>query len=171
MKKKRYAKVALFLTAMLWGSTFAIGKIATEVFSASFVIALRFTVASIALIIVAAPLYKLLNKEYWINGIWMGITLFISYILQVEGLAADTEKKGIQPAQGGDGSQYQQGSVVVLRNGQTQSRFEYADQNVGIFQRIHSLSYNGQGIFFGKRIERTHGVLFFTSLQTSQDKV
>ena len=90
MKKKRYAKLALFLTAMLWGSTFAIGKIATEVFSASFVIALRFTVASIALIIVATPHYKLLNKEYWIDGIWMGITLFISYILQVEGLAADT---------------------------------------------------------------------------------
>jgi drug/metabolite transporter (DMT)-like permease len=64
MKKKRYGKLALFLTAMLWGTTFAIGKIATEVFSASFVIALRFTVASIALIIVAAPLYKLLNKEY-----------------------------------------------------------------------------------------------------------
>ncbi len=90
MKKKRYGKLALFLTAMLWGTTFAIGKIATEVFSASFVIALRFTVASIALIIVAAPLYKLLNKKYLIDGIWMGITLFISYILQVEGLAGDT---------------------------------------------------------------------------------
>ena len=90
MKKKKYGKFALFLTAMLWGTTFAIGKIATEVFSASFVIALRFTVASIALIIVAVPLYKLLNKEYWIDGIWMGITLFISYILQVEGLAGDT---------------------------------------------------------------------------------
>lgn len=90
MKKKGYGKLALFSTAMLWGTTFAIGKIATEVFSASFVIALRFTVASIALIIVAAPLYKLLNKKYWVDGIWMGITLFISYILQVEGLAGDT---------------------------------------------------------------------------------
>jgi len=90
MKKKGYGKLALFLTAMLWGTTFAIGKIATEVFSASFVIALRFTVASIVLMIVAAPLYKLLNKKYWVDGIWMGITLFISYILQVEGLAGDT---------------------------------------------------------------------------------
>lgn len=90
MKQKRYAKLALFLTAMLWGSTFAIGKIATEVFSASFIIALRFSVATIALIVVSAPLYKLLNKEYWIDGIWMGITLFISYILQVGGLAEDT---------------------------------------------------------------------------------
>ena len=90
MKKKRYGKLALFLTAMLWGTTFAIGKIATEVFSASFVNALRFTVASIALMIMAARLYKLLNKKYWVDGIWMGITLFISYILQVEGLAGDT---------------------------------------------------------------------------------
>ena len=34
MSKKGYAKIALFLTAMFWGSTFAIGKIAAEVFSA-----------------------------------------------------------------------------------------------------------------------------------------
>lgn len=90
MKKKRYGKLALFVTAMLWGSTFAIGKIATEVFSASFIIALRFSVASVTLIIVAAPLYKMLNKEYWVDGIWMGIMLFISYILQIVGLAGDT---------------------------------------------------------------------------------
>ena len=90
MKNKRYAKLALFLTAMLWGSTFAIGKIATEVFSPSFIIALRFSVASVALIIAAIPLYRLLNREYLIDGIWMGITLFISYILQVAGLAGDT---------------------------------------------------------------------------------
>lgn len=90
MKKKGYGKSALFLTAMLWGTTFAIGKIATESFSPSFIIALRFTVASIALIIVAAPLYKILSKQYWYDGIWMGITLFLSYILQVVGLAMDT---------------------------------------------------------------------------------
>ena len=90
MKKKGYGKSALFLTAMLWGTTFAIGKIATEVFSASFIIALRFSVASIALIITAIPLYHLLNRQYWIDGMWMGITLFLSYILQVAGLAMDT---------------------------------------------------------------------------------
>ena len=71
MKKKGYGKLALFLTAMLWGTTFAIGKIATETFSPSFIIALRFTVASIALIIAAVPLYGMLNKQYWIDGIWM----------------------------------------------------------------------------------------------------
>ena len=90
MKKKGYGKLALFLTAMLWGTTFAIGKIATETFSPSFIIALRFTVASTALIIAAVPLYGMLNKQYCIDGIWMGITLFLSYILQVAGLALDT---------------------------------------------------------------------------------
>ena len=90
MKKKGYGKSALFLTAMLWGTTFAIGKLATEVFSPSFIIALRFSVASIALIIATIPLYHLLDRQYLIDGIWMGVTLFLSYILQVAGLAMDT---------------------------------------------------------------------------------
>lgn len=90
MKEKKIAKIALFVTAALWGSTFAIGKIATEVFSASFIIALRFTVASVVLLIPAFPMRKLLNAQYWKDGVWMGITLFASYILQVAGLTMDT---------------------------------------------------------------------------------
>lgn len=90
MNKKRYGKLALFLTAMLWGTTFAIGKIATEVFSASFIIALRFTVASVALLVAVYPVRNLMNKQYLRDGIWMGATLFLSYILQVAGLALDT---------------------------------------------------------------------------------
>lgn len=90
MNEKKIAKIALFVTAALWGSTFAIGKIATEVFSASFIIALRFTVASVVLLIPAFPMRKLLNAQYWKDGIWMGITLFASYILQVAGLTMDT---------------------------------------------------------------------------------
>ena len=90
MKKSTSAKIALFVTAMLWGSTFAIGKIATEAISASFNIEHRFTVASVVLLIPTFPLRKRLNKQYWHNGIWMGITLFASYILQVAGLAMDT---------------------------------------------------------------------------------
>lgn len=90
MKKATLAKAALFLTAVLWGSTFTIGKLAAEVFSASFIIALRFLVASLALLAVAYPQRKQLDKKYWIHGFWMGVTLFLSYILQVGGLALDT---------------------------------------------------------------------------------
>lgn len=90
MKRSTLAKLALFLTAVLWGSTFTIGKLASEVFSPSFIIALRFLVASVALAIVAWPQRKQLDKKYWVDGFWMGLTLFLSYILQVGGLALDT---------------------------------------------------------------------------------
>lgn len=90
MKQSIIAKLALFLTAVLWGSTFTIGKLATEAFSASFIIALRFLVAALVLLLVAFPQRKQLNKTYWVHGFWMGLTLYLSYVLQVGGLALDT---------------------------------------------------------------------------------
>lgn len=88
--KNSYGKTALFLTAMLWGTTFAIGKIAAEVYSASFIIALRFTVASVVLVLVTWPLRTMIDKQYLIDGFWMGFTLFLSYLFQVIGLTMDT---------------------------------------------------------------------------------
>ncbi len=90
MKKTTIAKIALFLTAALWGSTFTIGKLASEAFSASFIIALRFSIAGVALLIAALPKLKQLDRKYLLHGFWMGLTLFISYLLQVCGLALDT---------------------------------------------------------------------------------
>lgn len=90
MKTKTYAKLALLLTSTLWGTTFTLGKLATEAFSVSFIIAFRFTLASIILLLVSIPLRNLLNKEYWIDGFWMGLTLFTSYMLQIGGLALDS---------------------------------------------------------------------------------
>ena len=89
MKQSAIAKLALLLTAALWGSTFTIGKLAADVFSASFIIAFRFLIASLALLPAAYPLRKELDRKYWVDGFWMGLTLFLSYILQVGGLALD----------------------------------------------------------------------------------
>lgn len=90
MKKSTIAKIALFLTAVLWGSTFTFAKIASEVFSAPFIIALRFLIASVALLIAAYPQRKQLDKKYLIDGFWMGLSIFFSYFLQVSGLTLDT---------------------------------------------------------------------------------
>ena len=90
MKKSTSARIALFVTAVLWGSTFTIGKLATEAFSASFIIAFRFLVASLALLVAAYPLRKLIDKGYLLSGFWMGLSLFASYVLQVGGLTLDT---------------------------------------------------------------------------------
>jgi len=90
MKKSTLAKIALFLTAALWGSTFTIGKLASQVFSAAFIIAFRFLIAAVALLIAAYPQRKQLDRKYLFAGFWMGLTLFISYMLQVCGLGLDT---------------------------------------------------------------------------------
>lgn len=90
MRKATIAKLALFLTAMLWGSTFTIGKLAAEVFSTSFIIALRFLIAGIAIFFAAYPQRKELDWKYFVDGFWMGLTLFLSYLLQVGGLTLDT---------------------------------------------------------------------------------
>ena len=90
MKRSTLAKFALFLTAVLWGTTFTIGKLASEAFSASFIIALRFLIASVALLIAAYPQRKQLDRKYLLDGFWMGLTLFASYWLQVRGLTLDT---------------------------------------------------------------------------------
>lgn len=90
MKQSTVAKLALLLTAALWGSTFTIGKLAADVFSASFIIAFRFLIASLALLPAAYPVRSQLDRNYFVNGFWMGLTLFLSYLLQVGGLALDT---------------------------------------------------------------------------------
>ena len=90
MKQTSIAKIALFLTAAIWGSTIAISKLITDVFSASFIVAFRFLIASVVLIFVSIPKRNLLNKSYFVWGFWMGITLFASYMLQVIGLTMET---------------------------------------------------------------------------------
>lgn len=88
--KKKIAKPMLFVTAFIWGSTFTVAKIASETFSAVFINAVRFTIASMCLIVVAYPLRKLLDRKYVIYGTLMGITLFGSYMMQTVGLTWDT---------------------------------------------------------------------------------
>ena len=83
MKQATIAKIALFMTAMLWGSTFTIGKLASEAFSAAFIIALRFLIASVVLLMVAYPQRKQLDKKYWVCGFWMGLTLFACLAINI----------------------------------------------------------------------------------------
>lgn len=92
MKDKTYlmSKIALFMTAIIWGSTFVIVKGATDFMPSNYIIAVRFTVGSIALAIVFRKRFKLINREYIIGGLITGISLWISFILQVVGLALDT---------------------------------------------------------------------------------
>lgn len=92
MKDKTYliSKIALFTTAIIWGSTFVIVKGATDTMPSNFIMAVRFTVGSIVLGIVFRKKFKLIDREYIIAGLVMGGSLWISFIVQVIGLSLDT---------------------------------------------------------------------------------
>ena len=92
MKNKKYilSKVALFVAALIWGSTFVVVKDATSTMSASFILALRFSIGSLVLILIYYKKLKIIDKSYLRDGLVMGITLFISFWMQVYGLTLDT---------------------------------------------------------------------------------
>ncbi len=92
MDSKRYVlcKAALFLTAIIWGSTFVVIKGATDAFSFPFLIAFRFTAASVVLGAVFYRKLRLISWEYIKSGGIIGFFLFLGYILQTMGLSLDT---------------------------------------------------------------------------------
>ncbi len=92
MKDKIYflSKAALFATAIIWGSTFVVVKGATDTMPTNFIIALRFTVGSLVLGIIFRKKLKLIDKDYIIAGLVMGVSLWSSFIVQVIGLSLDT---------------------------------------------------------------------------------
>lgn len=84
------ANLLLLLTAVIWGSTFTVTKFVTDVFSPYFIIAIRFTLATLALLGPALARRNQWKAGYWSAGLWMGITLCVGYLLQTVGLSMDT---------------------------------------------------------------------------------
>lgn len=92
MKNKKYilSKAALFIAALIWGSTFVVVKDATFTMGASFILAMRFSIGSLVLISIYYKKLKIIDKSYLKGGFIMGTTLFISFWMQVFGLTLDT---------------------------------------------------------------------------------
>ena len=89
-KKYIWSKIALFVAALIWGSTFVVVKDATATMSTSFILALRFSIGSLVLILIYYKRLNIVDKSYLKGGLVMGITLFLSFWMQVFGLTLDT---------------------------------------------------------------------------------
>lgn len=89
-KKHIWYKIALFIAALIWGSTFVVVKDATATMSTSFILALRFSIGSLVLILIYYKKLKIIDKKYLKGGLVMGTTLFLSFWMQVFGLTLDT---------------------------------------------------------------------------------
>lgn len=73
--------LTLVLVTIIWGTTFALVKDATAELPASAISLGRFVVAGLLL----APFAKA-PRETWIDGVWLGVLMFVGYATQALGL-------------------------------------------------------------------------------------
>lgn len=85
-KKSLWAKLALLIVAILWGSSLTVVKQASDVFNPNFILAVRFTLACLVLALIFWPKVKASTKSDWINGLTIGVFLFLAYSSQTLGV-------------------------------------------------------------------------------------
>lgn len=85
--------VGLIITTIIWGSAFVVMKNSVDIISPTYLLALRFTIASIALVAVFFKRLKLVNKTEILCGSLLGVFLFVSYLLQTYGVKYTTASK------------------------------------------------------------------------------
>ena len=90
---KALSALGLIVTAIIWGSAFVVMKNSVDIISPTYLLALRFTIASIALIAVFFKRLKLVNKTEILCGSLLGVFLFVSYLLQTYGVKYTTASK------------------------------------------------------------------------------
>jgi len=88
-----YPKLALFLAALIWGTSFVIMKSTVDIFPPSVLLGIRFTIGTVLLSVIFYKKLKLLNRDYFIKGGIIGLMLFTAYFTQTWGLTDTTPGK------------------------------------------------------------------------------
>ncbi len=86
-------KLALFMAAFIWGSSFFIMKDTVDVFPPYILLGIRFTIASILLGIIFFKRLKQINFDYVRKGAVIGLLLFLAYSTQTIGITETTPGK------------------------------------------------------------------------------
>lgn len=89
-KNKLKSTFILLLTAAIWGSSFVFQKYAVEQLSASFIVAGRFSVAGILLVLITMKKWKNIDRGCLWGGILSGLTLAVAQVLQTAAMGLGT---------------------------------------------------------------------------------
>ena len=96
MEKKTQSFLAscgMLVTAMIWGFAFVVVKDIVSVIPPVYMIAFRFTIAGAGLIIVFFNRLKKLTLSVFIHGCFIGVFLFLAYLVQTIGIQYTTAGK------------------------------------------------------------------------------
>ncbi|MBP3709213.1 MAG: DMT family transporter [Treponema sp.] len=88
-----FAACGLLLASCIWGFAFVIVKDSLDYIGAIYMMAFRFSIATVALALLFAKQLKLLNSAYWKNGAMLGAFLFFAYAFQTVGCKYTTAGK------------------------------------------------------------------------------
>ncbi len=84
---------ALLIAALIWGGSFVGMKALTDVMTTQYLLAIRFTLAALAMAVCLLPRLKRLNWSYVWRGLTIGVFLFGAYSFQTYGLDHTTPGK------------------------------------------------------------------------------
>ncbi|MDP4152056.1 MAG: DMT family transporter, partial [Bacillota bacterium] len=88
-----FAKSALLSATLIWGSSFFVMKNTIDSIPIYYLLAVRFTVAAVTLMLIFNRSMKKFSLEYLWKGSVLGILLFIAYAFQTYGLLGTTPGK------------------------------------------------------------------------------
>ncbi len=86
-------RVSLLVTTMIWASSFVVLKSTLDHITPLWVLAMRFLLATLLLMIIGGKRLKKVNKEYIRGGVLMGGCLAMAYAVQTYGLVYTTPGK------------------------------------------------------------------------------
>ena len=92
-KMKNLGRLALFSAALLWGVSFVMMKNVLDNIPPLYILAFRFTGATLILLPFCAKRLKKIDKSYLKGGLLMGAALFLAYAFQTYGLRYTTPGK------------------------------------------------------------------------------
>ena len=86
---KILSRLALLVTAIVWGSSLVVVSLMKDAFAPNMVLAIRFSVASLVLSLIFAPRFRRYNLSHLVSGAIIGIFLFIAYSSQTIGVTTE----------------------------------------------------------------------------------
>lgn len=90
---KKLAKPMILAATLIWGSTFFILKDTLDHVDTMFLLAFRFTLASVVLSLALWKHWKHVDRSYWVQGGILGVLMFAAYTVQTYGLMGTTPGK------------------------------------------------------------------------------
>ena len=88
-----FSSLGLLLAAAIWGFAFVIVKDSLDYIGAVWMLAFRFTIATTALALLYSRKLKNLTRRAWLHGGFLGLYLFLAYLLQTIGCNYTTAGK------------------------------------------------------------------------------